>query len=111
MTTTNPTTTTKTVPAKTVIEDKRLRDTDNPSLWTVISIKDCPWAKKTVDLLKEHGEEVKEVAMTREWHRKLIVEYDCRRSPAVFRGAGYFGTYGNVENYYKCSFYTDNEIF
>ena len=33
-------------------------------------MEDCPWTKKTVALLKEHGEQVKYVELNAEWQRQ-----------------------------------------
>lgn len=105
------TTTARAAPATaTKVDPIRLKDTNNPAVWTVIGLKDCPWTKKALSLLEEHTEEFKQLPMTREWHRRLIVEYNCHKSPAVFRGAQYFGSYADLENHYKCWFFTDNEL-
>jgi glutaredoxin len=97
-------------PVQKQLEEKRLRDTDNTSLWTVIALKDCEWSKKAVELLTEHKEQVKVINLNTEWQRRLVVEFNCRRSPAIFRGATYIGSYDALENYYKCSFFTDHEV-
>lgn len=112
MTTANakPTTSVVKAPVKQEINEKRLRDTDNPSVWTIIGLQDCNWTKQTVDLLNERKENVKLVHMTPEWQRRLIVEFNCRRSPAIFKGAAYFGSYDALEAYYKCNFFSDHEI-
>jgi glutaredoxin len=95
---------------KEEINEKRLRDTDNPVLWTIIALKDCEWAKKTTDLLTSKKEQFKLVHINAEWQRRLIVEFNCRRSPAIFKGSTYFGSYDALENYYKCNFFSDHEI-
>lgn len=115
-----------TVTTKTVIEPKtetkiqepvqslpeqRLREVDNIAVWTVLGIEGCPWTEKAVALLKEHRENYKLVFINREWQRKLIVQYNCRRSPAIFRGVQYMGSYADLENYYKCWFFSDSELF
>jgi glutaredoxin len=111
MTTANTKTTSTTTKVETIsVDPKRLRDTDNAAVWTVIGLKNCPWTLKAVELLKEHGEEVKHLVMTKEWHRRLLIEFNCKRSPAVFKGAQYFGSYTEIENYYKCWFFSDNEL-
>lgn len=106
------TTTTKTSTVSKVVEKKetRIRDTDNSVLWTVIGLADCEWTNKAVELLKEHKEQVKLVKLNAEWQRRLIVEFNTRRSPAVFKGATYFGSYDSLENYYKCNFFSDKEV-
>lgn len=96
--------------SKKEIEEKRLRDTDTTLLWTVIGLKDCEWSKKAVELLTEHKEQVKEMTITTEWQRRLVVEFNCRRSPAIFKGASYIGGYDALENYYKCNFFSDSEV-
>lgn len=95
---------------KEEINETRLRDTDNPVLWTVIGLPDCEWTKKTVSLLQTHKEQVKLVVMNAEWQRRLVVEFGTRRSPAIFKGSVYFGSYDALENYYKCNFFSDHEI-
>jgi glutaredoxin len=95
---------------KEEINEKRLRDTDNPVLWTIIALKDCEWTKKTTDLLTSKKEQFKLVHINAEWQRRLVVEFNCRRSPAIFKGSTYFGSYDALENYYKCSFFSDHEI-
>lgn len=93
------------------INPLRVRDTTSNFLWTVVGMEDCPWTKKTVALLKEHGEQVKYVELNAEWQRRLVVEYATRRVPAIFRGNGYFGSYDVLDNYYRCSFISDSERF
>ena len=88
----------------------RLRDTDNSATWTVIGLTDCEWSKKAVDLLKNHKEQVKTVELNAQWQRRLIVEFNTRRSPAIFKGAVYFGSYDALESYYKCNFFSDKEV-
>jgi glutaredoxin len=114
MTVSNTKSTTSTIKAtpvaKVEIEEKRLRDMDNPTLWTIIGLPNCSWTAKAVELLKEHKENVKVVHITPEWQRRLIVEFQCRRSPAIFKGPNYFGSYDALENYYKCNFFSDSEI-
>jgi glutaredoxin len=103
------TTTTK-IETKPEINEKRLRDTDNTVLWTIVALKDCEWTKKTTDLLTSKKEQFKLVYINAEWQRRLVVEFNCRRSPAIFKGPTYFGSYDALENYYKCSFFSDHEI-
>lgn len=114
MTTANTKTVSNTVkPVNTIkqeIDEKRLRDTDNTVLWTVVGLQNCSWTNKTVELLKEHKEQVKLIYINAEWQRRLVVEFNCRRSPAIFKGATFFGGYDTLENYYKCSFFSDQEI-
>lgn len=104
------------VPAATTKTEKsvnpaRIRDTTSDYLWTVIGLKECPWSEKAVALLKEHDERVKYLELNTEWHRRLIVEVGTRRIPAIFKGAGYFGSYSDLQNYYMCSFVADVEKF
>lgn len=93
------------------INPLRLRDTTSNFLWTVIGIKDCEWTQKAVKLLEARGEQFKYVELNAEWQRRLVVEYNTRRIPAVFKGSGFFGGYDVLENYYKCSFIADSERF
>ena len=113
MTTSNTKVVTKTVAtARTVttkINPLRLRNTDEEVLWSVLGLKDCPWTEKALALLKEHQEDTKHILITPEWQRRLIVEHKCRRSPAIFRGAQYFGSYSDVEKYYQASFFSERE--
>jgi glutaredoxin len=104
--------TVKTVSTSKPIEKKetRLRDTDNTVIWTVIGLQDCEWTAKTLELLKEHKEQVKLILLNSEWQRRLVVEFNCRRSPAIFKGPTYFGSYDAIEAYYKCNFFSDQEI-
>jgi len=89
----------------------RLRDTTANYLWTVVGMSDCPWTKKAMELLKEHGEQVKYIELNGEWQRRVVVEYSTRRIPAIFRGNLYIGSYDVLENYYKTSFIADSERF
>lgn len=93
------------------LPETRLRDTDANKAWTVITIPDCEWSKKAVQLLKDHKETYKEINMSHEWFRRLVVEYEVRRLPAVFQGNAYFGSYAELENYYKCSFVSSKEVY
>jgi glutaredoxin len=95
---------------KPEINETRLRDTDNAVLWTIVGLKDCEWTKKTTDLLTSKKEQFKLIYINAEWQRRLVVEFGCRRSPAIFKGPTYFGSYDALENYYKCSFFSDHEI-
>lgn len=97
-------------PASSEKAETRLRDTDNTVIWTVIGLKDCDWTVKTLDLLKTHKEQVKFIILNSEWQRRLVVEFNCRRSPAIFKGPTYFGSYDALEAYYKCNFFSDQEI-
>lgn len=90
--------------------EKRLRETDNVAIWTVMGLEGCPWTAKAVELLKDHKENYKVVFINSEWQRKLVVQYSCRRSPAIFRGVQYLGSYADLENYYKCWFFSDSEV-
>lgn len=89
----------------------RLRDTTANYLWTVVGMKDCEWTQKAMELLKDHGEQVKYIELTGEWQRRIVVEYSTRRVPAIFRGNMYIGSYDVLEDYYKCSFISDSERF
>jgi len=100
-----------TTAAKKEVNTLRLRDTTSNFLWTVIGIHDCEWTKRAIDLLKEHGEQVKYIELNAEWQRRLVVDYSTRRIPAVFRGSTYIGSYDVLEDYYKASFIADSERF
>jgi glutaredoxin len=110
-------TTTKTNDTTNKVEDPikvnplRLRDTTSNHLWTVIGLSDCEWTNKAVELLKERGERYKYVELNAEWQRRLVIEHNTRRIPAVFRGSGYFGSFEVLEGYYKASFIADSERF
>lgn len=114
MTTANTKITTATAKPTGVVEklinEKRLRDTDNTVMWTVVGLPDCEWAQKSINLLSAHKEQVKLIIMNAEWQRRLVVEFGTRRSPAIFKGATYFGSHDALENYYKCNFFSDHEI-
>jgi len=101
---------TTTTPKPVQKNETRLRDTDNPVVWTVIGLVNCEWTKKAVDMLTEHKEQIKVINMNAEWQRRLIVEFGTRRSPAIFKGASYFGSYDALESYYKCNFFSDKEV-
>lgn len=96
---------------KKEINSLRLRDTTANYLWTVVGMSDCPWTQKAMELLKEHGEQVKYIELNGEWQRRIVVEYSTRRVPAIFRGNLYIGSYDVLENYYKTSFIADSERF
>jgi glutaredoxin len=96
---------------KKEINPLRLRDTTSNFLWTIIGLSDCEWTKKTLNLLSERGEQVKYIELNAEWHRRLVVEYNTRRLPAIFRGSTYIGSFDVIENYYKASFISDSERF
>jgi glutaredoxin len=91
------------------LDEKRIRDTDDNAVWTVIGLKDCTWTKKALRLLEAHKEPHKHIIINTEWQRRLVVEFNCRRSPAIFKGARYFGSADVLENYYKCTFFSSNE--
>lgn len=91
--------------------DNRLKDVDNNYIWTVIGVPNCPWTAKAIQLLQEHKENYKVITMTPEWQRRVIVEHNTRRSPAIFKNHAYIGSYDSLENYYKCSFFSDSESF
>lgn len=97
--------------AKVEKPEHRIRDTDSKNVWTVITIEDCEWCDKAVHLLEEHKENFKTVKLSHEWFRRLVVEYEVRRLPALFIGNAYFGSYSDLENYYKCSFVSSKEVF
>jgi glutaredoxin len=104
----------KTIPkqeTKTELSPYRMRDTDNNNAWTVIIIDDCEWCAKAVNLLEAHGENFKTAKLNHEWFRRLVVEYEVRKIPAIFLGNAYFGSYAELENYYKCSFVSSKEVF
>jgi glutaredoxin len=111
----------KTVPQKTIaatsaavkkeINPLRLRDTTANYLWTVVGMSDCEWTQKAMQLLKDHGEQIKYIELNGEWQRRIVVEYGTRRVPAVFRGNMYIGSYDVLEDYYKASFISDSERF
>lgn len=104
----------KTISKPTAMQDRpeqRIRDTDNNNAWTVIVIDDCEWCTKTVKMLEEHKENFKTVKLSHEWFRRLVVEYEVRRLPALFLGNAYFGSYSDLENYYKCSFVSSKEVY
>jgi len=92
-----------------LVDEKRIRNTDDNAMWTVIGLKDCAWTKKALRLLESHKEPHKHIIMNAEWQRRLIVEFNCRRSPAIFKGARYFGGADSLESYYKCTFFSSNE--
>ena len=91
--------------------EQRIRDTDSKNAWTVIRIEDCEWSDKAVALLEAHKENFKVVHLNHEWFRRLVVDYEVRRIPAIFVGNSYFGSYSDLENYYKCSFVSSKEVF
>lgn len=110
------TTVQKTTAAKEAAVEKhtnplRIRDTTANYVWTVVGLHDCEWTKKTMELFKEHGEQVKYIELNSEWQRRIVVDYSTRRIPAVFRGNMYMGSYDVMENYYKASFIADIERF
>lgn len=96
---------------KKEVNPLRLRDTTANYLWTVVGMSDCEWTQKAMQLLKDHGEQVKYIELNGEWQRRIVVEYSTRRIPAVFRGNLYIGSYDVLENYYKASFIADSERF
>lgn len=99
---------------KTVAVEKplnRIKDTDHNYTWTVIGLTDCEWTTKAINLLKAHKETVKFIPLTPEWQRRVIVEQNTRRLPAIFKNHAFFGGYDALENYYKCSFFSDSESF
>ena len=111
----NTKTATTNVTAKPVVKqepkEERIRNVDDTAVWTVIGIENCPWTAKAIELLREHKESVKPVILNPEWQRRLIVQYQTKKSPSIFKGAAYFGSYAELENYYKCWFFSEREKF
>ena len=99
------------VAAEKKINPLRIRDTTSNFIWTVIGLSDCEWSKKAIEALSSRGEQYKYIELNAEWQRKLVVEYNTRRVPAIFKGAAYIGSYDTLENYYKASFIADSERF
>lgn len=89
--------------------DNRLKDVDSELLWTVVGLPDCEWTSKAISLLKAHKETYKRVDLNMEWQRRLVVEFNTRKSPAIFRGASFFGSYADLENHYKATFFSAHE--
>ena len=100
-----------TIPTKTVKPLKRIKDTDRNFTWTVIGLQDCEWTTKALKLLENRQETIKFIPLTPEWQRRIIVEQNTRRLPAIFKNHAFFGGYDALEAYYKCSFFSDSESF
>lgn len=92
-------------------EPIRLKDTDANYTWTVISVPNCKYADAAVALLESRGETVQIQTITSRWQRRLQHEFNTKRIPAIFRGNQYFGSYGELETYFKASFYSEMETF
>lgn len=90
---------------------KRVRNIDDARAWTVIGIKGCPWTEKAMALLKSKGETFRYVELNTQWQRTLIVSYNFRKSPAIMLGPTLFGSYAELENHYKCWYFSDKEKF
>lgn len=103
----------KTTVAKTPVQKPitRIKDTDHNFTWTVIGLENCEWTTKAIKLLETHSEIVKFIPLTPDWQRRIIVEQNTRRLPAIFKNHAFIGGYDALENYYKCSFFSDSESF
>lgn len=92
-------------------EEKRIRDTDDTRVWTVIGIPGCPWLEKTKALLDEVGQPYVVNNINAMWQRRLLLDYHTKRTPAIFAGSQLLGSYTDIVNYFSCSFFSDKELF
>ena len=100
----------------TIVEEKTLlpnrqKDIDDDRIWLVIGLENCPWTDKTKKILDEVGQSYQYININAAWHRKLLLDYNTKRLPAVFAGRQLIGSYAEVNNYFMCSFVSDKELF
>jgi len=94
-----------------VPQEKRIRDTDSNYSWTVIGMSDCQFTKEAVQILKDHKERYKYIPINMDWQRKLAINYNTKRLPAVFQGTDYIGCISELRSYFDATFFSEAEEF
>jgi hypothetical protein len=88
----------------------QIRDTVKNPQWAVVGSKHCNYTKAVIALLKEHGETRISIGYIEDDRRAYqnLTKKGIFYTPAVFMGGNLLGSYGDVESYYKRTFFLDD---
>lgn len=89
---------------------KTLKDTTKNHRWEMLGQTQCVYTQGAIRLLKYHGEsfdEEKDIKYidtpNTAWKEKLF-SFGASYTPLIFRDGKVFGSYGELETYYKRTF-------
>lgn len=75
--------------------------------WELYTQENCYWTEQALELLKKHGEKS---VVVRPVDRNFYQQHASKGrnyTPLIFKNGSVFGSYGELESYYKKTFYGD----
>ena len=96
--------------ASTELRPDQIRDTISNHQWMVVGSKYCTYTEAAINLLQEHGETKVSVGYIEDDRRAFqnLITKDVFYTPAIFIGGNLLGSYGELESYYKRTFFVND---
>ena len=83
-----------------------LKDNSKKVVWSMVSIPNCDWSQKALQLLKEHGEEHIHHQTHSESTAQEAISKGLNYSPCIYMNGKLLGSYKELEGYYSRNYFS-----
>lgn len=83
-----------------------LKDNSKKIVWSIVSIPNCDWSQKAVELLREKGEEHIHHQTHSESSAQEAIAKGLNYSPCIYQNGKLLGSYKELESYYSRNYFS-----
>jgi len=83
-----------------------LKDNSKKIVWSIVSIPNCDWTQKALELLREHGEEHIHHQTHSESTAQEAITKGINYSPCIYQNGKLIGSYKELESYYSRNYFS-----
>lgn len=83
-----------------------LKDNSKKVVWSMVSIPNCDWSQKALDLLREHGEQHIHHQTHSESSAQEAIGKGLNYSPCIYKNGKLLGSYKELESYYSRNYFS-----
>ncbi len=83
-----------------------LKDNSKKVVWSMVSIPNCDWSQKALQLLREHGEEHIHHQTHSESTAQEAISKGLNYSPCIYMNGKLLGSYKELESYYSRNYFS-----
>tara|TARA_Y100000389_G_scaffold60372_1_gene56551 strand:- start:12902 stop:13288 length:387 start_codon:yes stop_codon:yes gene_type:complete len=83
-----------------------LKDNSKKVVWSMVSIPNCDWSQKALQLLRKHGEEHIHHQTHSESTAQEAISKGLNYSPCIYMNGKLLGSYKELESYYSRNYFS-----
>jgi len=83
-----------------------LKDNSKKIVWSMVSVPNCDWSQKALELLRKHGEQHIHHQTHSESSAQEAIGKGLNYSPCIYQNGKLLGSYKELESYYSRNYFS-----